>query len=305
MNFFETRRGSNVIKSKGLGQGVGVLFSSDDDEELYFECNVDSIRANKYQPRNHFNEDDLDELADSIKEHGILQPLIVVRRNDSKDNYYELIAGERRFRASKKLGLATVPVVVKDIEDENELLELALIENIQRTDLNPMEEAEAYQKLINKFSYTQEEAAKKLGKNRSTVANILRLLNLPDFIQQDLIAGILSEGHARPLLRLGDNVASMKEVRDQIVEKKLSVRQTELLVKKLLKQPVQQTLKTKKTPEEIPQSYCSSLVNQLTNKLSSKVSIQQNGSRGKIEIEYYSLDDLERVIGLVMNEDTH
>lgn len=305
MNFFETRRGSNVIKNKGLGQGVGVLFSSDDDDELYFECNVDNIRANTHQPRSHFNEDDLDELADSIKEHGILQPLIVVRRNDSEENYYEIIAGERRYRASKKLGLATVPVVVRDIEDENKLLELALIENIQRTDLNPMEEAEAYQKLINKFNYTQEEAAKKLGKNRSTVANILRLLNLPDFVQQDLILGILSEGHARPLLRLGDNFAAMKEVRDQIVEKKLSVRQTELLVKKLLKTPVQQTLKTKKKPEEIPQSYCSSLVNQLTNKLSSKVSIQQNGSRGKIEIEYYSLDDLERVIGLVMNEDTH
>jgi ParB family transcriptional regulator, chromosome partitioning protein len=304
MNFCETRRGSNVMKNKGLGQGVGVLFSSDDDDELYFECNIDSIRANTHQPRSHFNEEDLDELADSIKEHGVLQPLIVVRRNDSDENYYEIIAGERRFRASKKLGLATVPVVVRDIEDENKLLELALIENIQRTDLNPMEEAEAYQKLINKFNYTQEEAAKRLGKNRSTVANILRLLNLPDFVQQDLIAGILSEGHARPLLRLGDNFAAMKEVRDQIVEKKLSVRQTELLVKKFLKSPQQQTLKTKKKPEEIPPSYCASLVNQLTNKLSSKVSIQQNGSRGKIEIEYYSLDDLERVIGLVMNEDT-
>lgn len=292
-----------MIKNKGLGQGVGVLFSNDEEDELFFECNVDNIRANTYQPRSHFNEEDLDELADSIKEHGILQPLIVVRRNDSEDSYYELIAGERRFRASKKLGLSTVPVVVRDIEDENKLLELALIENIQRTDLNPMEEAEAYQKLINKFNYTQEEAAKKLGKNRSTVANILRLLNLPDFIQRDLIEGKLSEGHARPLLRLGDNYAAMKEVRDQIVEKKLSVRQTELLVKKLLKAPPQQSLKTKKQPEEIPPSYCSSLVNQLTNKLSSKVAIQQNGSRGKIEIEYYSLDDLERVIGLVMNED--
>lgn len=304
MNFFATRRGSNVIKNKGLGQGVGVLFSSNDDDELYFECNVDNIRANTHQPRSHFKEEDLDELADSIKEHGILQPLIVVRRNDgSGGNYFELIAGERRFRASKMLGLATVPVVVRDIEDENKLLELALIENIQRTDLNPMEEAEAYQKLINKFNYTQEEAAKKLGKNRSTVANILRLLNLPGFIQQDLINGIISEGHARPLLRLGDNFSAMKEVREQIIDKKLSVRQTEMLVKKLLKGPVQQTLKTKKKPEGIPQSYCSSLVNQLTNKLSSKVSIQQNGSRGKIEIEYYSLDDLERVIGLVMNEE--
>lgn len=293
-----------MIKNKGLGQGVGVLFSSDEDDELYFECNIDNIQANTHQPRSHFNEDDLDELANSIKEHGVLQPLIVVRRDDDDKSYYELIAGERRFRASKKLGLATVPVVVRDIEDENKLLELALIENIQRTDLNPMEEAEAYHKLIEKFSYTQEEAARKLGKSRSAVANILRLLNLPEFVQQDLIDGVLTEGHARALLRLGEKVALVKELRDQIVDKKLSVRQAEQLVKKLLSSPTKETLKPKKKPEEIPQSYCTSLITQLTNKLSSKVAIQQNGSRGKIEIEYYSLDDLERLIGLVLNEDS-
>ncbi len=293
-----------MIKNKGLGQGVGVLFASDEDDELYFECNIENIKANTHQPRSHFNEEDLDELANSIKEHGVLQPLIVVRRDDEDKSYYELIAGERRFRASKKLGLATVPVVVRDIEDENKLLELALIENIQRTDLNPMEEAEAYHKLIEKFSYTQEEAARKLGKSRSAVANILRLLNLPDFVRQDLINGVLTEGHARALLRLGENGALMKELRDQILDRKLSVRQAEQQVKKLLSSPTKQTLKTKKKPEEIPQSYCSSLITQLTNKLSSKVSIQQNGSRGKIEIEYYSLDDLERLIGLVLNEDS-
>lgn len=293
-----------MSKNKGLGQGVGVLFANDEDDELYFECNVDNIRANKYQPRSHFDENDLDELANSIKEHGILQPLVVARREDGLESFYEIIAGERRFRASKMLGLATVPVVVRDVEDENTLLELALIENIQRTDLNPVEEAEAYQKLISKFDYTQEQAAKRLGKSRSSVANILRLLNLPDFIREDLITGLLSEGHARPLLRLGENYLDMKEVRDEIVSKKLSVRQTELLVKKYLKTPNTQSQKRKKIVEEIPTSYCTSLATQLTNKLSSKVTIQQNGSRGKIEIEYYSLDDLERVIGLVMNEDT-
>jgi ParB family chromosome partitioning protein len=292
-----------MSKNRGLGgQGVGVLFSSEEDEELYFQCNIDNIVANKYQPRTNFNEKDLEELAESIKEHGILQPL-VVRRDKDDSGKFELIAGERRFRASKMISLETVPVIVRDIEDENTLLELALIENIQRTDLNPVEEAEAYQSLINKFEYTQEEAAARLGKGRSSISNILRLLNLPDFILRDLSEGVLSEGHARPLLRLTDNISAMKEVRDSVVSKKLSVRQTELLVKKILSSPQQQRLDKKKPTEEIPSSYCSALVNQLTNKLSSKVAITQNGSRGKIEIEYYSLDDLERVIGVVMNDD--
>ncbi len=289
-----------MTKHKGLGQGVGVLFSTEEDDELYFECNIENITANQFQPRSHFDEGELTELADSIKEHGILQPL-VVRRLDGTGSF-ELVAGERRFRASKMLGLATVPVIVRDIEDENSLLELALIENIQRTDLNPVEEAEAYQKLIGKFSYTQEEAAKRLGKSRSAVANVLRLLNLPSFVKQDLIEGLLSEGHARPLLRLADNVAAIKEVRDLIIMKKLSVRQTELLVRKYLNKPTSRPMKKKENIEEIPSSYCTTLVNQLTNKLHSKVSIIQNGSRGKIEIEYYSLDDLERVIGLVVDD---
>lgn len=290
-----------VTKNKGLGQGVGVLFSSDNDEELYFECNVDNIVANKHQPRRHFDEKDLRELADSIKEHGILQPL-VVRRTDDGGGGFELIAGERRFRASKLLGLSTVPVIVRDIEDENTLLELALIENIQRTDLNPIEEAEAYQSLISKFQYTQEQASAKLGKSRSSISNILRLLNLPDFVKQDLIEGRISEGHARPLLRIVDHKASIKEIRDQIIGKKLSVRQTELLVRRFLQKPSTTPLGRQEQKNEIPPSYCTSLVNQLTGKLHSKVSILQNGSRGKIEIEYYSLDDLERVISLVVND---
>ncbi len=287
-----------MTKHKGLGQGVGVLFSTEEDDDLYFECNIDNISANQFQPRSHFDEDSLAELADSIKQHGILQPL-VVRRLDSTDSF-ELVAGERRLRASKMLGLATVPVIVRDLEDENTLLELALIENIQRTDLNPVEEAEAYQKLISKFSYTQEEAAQRVGKSRSSVANLLRLLHLPGNIKKDLVEGVLTEGHARALLRLTDDSLAIKEIRDQIVVKKLSVRQTETLVRKHLNKPSTQPLRQKKHSEEIPLSYCTTLKNQLTNKLHSKVSIVQNGSRGKIEIEYYSLDDLERVIGLVV-----
>lgn len=291
-----------MTKNKGLGQGVGVLFSSENDDELYFECNVDNIVANKHQPRRHFDKQHLQELADSIKEHGILQPLVVRRTGAGGDGGFELIAGERRFRASKLLGLSTVPVIVKDIEDENTLLELALIENIQRTDLNPIEEAEAYQSLISKFQYTQEQASVKIGKSRSSISNILRLLNLPEFVKRDLIEGNISEGHARPMLRLGDDKTAIKEVRDQIVKKKLSVRQTELLVRRLLQKPSATALQKREQEHHIPSSYCTSLVNQLSNKLSSKVTILQNGSRGKIEIEYYSLDDLERVIGLVVND---
>ncbi len=290
-----------MTKNKGLGQGVGVLFSSENEDELYFECNVENIVANKHQPRRYFDEGDLQELADSIKEHGVLQPL-VVRRADAEEGRFELIAGERRFRATKLLGLATVPVIVRDVEDENTLLELALIENIQRTDLNPIEEAEAYQSLISKFQYTQEQASTKLGKSRSSISNILRLLNLPEFVKQDLIKGTLSEGHARPLLRIADDKSAIKDIRDEVVNKKLSVRQTELLVRRFLNKPSTSVSQKREQKSQIPSSYCSSLVNQLSNKLSSKVTILQNGSRGKIEIEYYSLDDLERVIGLVVND---
>lgn len=290
-----------MVKNKGLGQGVGVLFSNEQEEELYFECNVDNIIANKHQPRTNFNEKDLSELAHSIKEHGILQPLVVRRQNTN--GKFEIIAGERRYRASQIIGLSTVPVIVKDVSDENTLLELALIENIQRTDLNPIEEAEAYLKLIQKFSYTQEEAAKKLGKSRSSIANILRLLNLPSFVKKDLAEGVISEGHARSLLRLGEDDSSIKEIRDQIVLKKLSVRQTESLVRRYLSKPLKNKKLKNEKHDEIPASYCSALANQLTNKLDTKVLISQNGSRGKVEIEYFSLDDLERVISLVLNDE--
>lgn len=289
-----------MVKNKGLGQGVGVLFSSDEDDELYFECNIENIVANKYQPRSHFDEGDLADLAGSIKEHGVLQPLVVQKQDGS--GKYGLIAGERRFRASKSIGLKTVPVIVRDIDDERTLLELALIENIQRTDLNPIEEAEAYFNLIGKFSYTQEQAAKKLGKSRSSVANILRLLNLPDFVKNDLITAVLSEGHARALLRLGDNLSAMKEVREQIIKKKINVRQTENLVRKYSEVEKKRKISVKTKGDEIPPSYCSALTNQLANRLHTKVTISQSGSRGKVEIEYFSLDDLERVIGLVMND---
>jgi ParB family chromosome partitioning protein len=292
-----------VAKTTGLGQGVGLLFGND-NEEKYFECDIDKITPNKYQPRLYFDEADLLELSESIRENGIIQPLIVTLSTEGKG--YELIAGERRLRASKLAGLEKVPVVVMDVTDEDTLLELALIENIQRTDLNPIEEAEAYHKLIQKFGYTQEETAKRVGKKRSTISNMLRLLNLPDFIKQDLVSGTLSEGHARALLRLSDDLPAMKEIRDLIIKKSLSVRQTEKIVRKATSTVKHsQVSPQNKDQSEIPTTYCKALVNQLTNKLSSKVYINQAGSRGKLEIEYYSVDDLERLISVIMNETTN
>lgn len=287
-------------KTTGLGQGVGLLFGNE-EEEKYFECDIDKITPNKYQPRVHFDDSNLKELSDSIRENGIIQPLIVT--SSEGQGIYELVAGERRLRASKIAGLKKVPVVVMDIDSEDTLLELALIENIQRTDLNPIEEAEACHKLIQKFGYTQEETAKRVGKKRSTISNMLRLLNLPDFIKQDLVEGLLSEGHARALLRLSDDLATMKEIRDLIIKNSLSVRQTERIVRKATS-----TSKNNQSPtpakdrQELPETYCKSLVNQLTNKLSSKVYINQSGTRGKLEIEYYSVDDLERLISVIMSE---
>jgi ParB family transcriptional regulator, chromosome partitioning protein len=287
-----------MVKSTGLGLGVGVLFG--EETEKYFECPVGDIVPNKYQPRTHFKEDDLQELSDSIREKGVIQPLIIKNGEDGK---YELIAGERRLRASKLAGLDVVPVVVMDVDDDDSLLELALIENVQRTDLNPIEEAEAYRKLIERFGYTQEQTAQRVGKKRSTVTNLLRLLKLPLQFQEDVIQGILSEGHARALIKLIDNPRMINEIREMIIKNGLSVRQTEKLIKKAASSPTTQSKNNKqKVAEEIPKSYTKALTTQLTNRLNSKVAISQNGSRGKIEIEYYSLDDLDRVTAMLLGE---
>jgi len=289
-----------VAKTTGLGQGVGLLFGEETDEK-FFECDVERISPNKFQPRMHFDEADLQELADSIRENGVIQPLIVTQA--AKKGNFDLVAGERRLRASKLAGLDKVPVVVMDVTREDTLLELALIENVQRTDLNPIEEAEAYQKLIQRFGYTQEDTAKRVGKKRSTISNLLRLLNLPDFVKQDVIDGVLSEGHARALLRLADDLVIMKEVRDLILKRSLSVRQTEKIVRKAMAPSGESTTNSStKKVIGLPSTYCKALINQLTNRLSAKVYINQSGNRGKLEIEYYSADDLERLISLIMNE---
>jgi len=292
-----------VAKTTGLGQGVGALFGDSGDEERFFECDIKKIFPNKHQPRVHFDTNELDELTQSIVENGIIQPLIVSYKKDN--NSYELIAGERRLRASRIAGLETVPVVVKNIDSEDTFLELALIENIQRTDLNALEEAKAYKKLIDRFGYTQEQTAKRVGKKRSTVANTLRLLLLPTYVKDDLLERSLSEGHARALLRIVDDPATLKDIRDQIIVKKLSVRQTEQLIRRnktKVNHPQKSSKLKKNENSQLPTSYRKSFENQLTNKLDSKVTIHPNGNRGKIEIEYYSLDDLERLVSLVADE---
>ncbi len=290
-----------MVKKKGLGRGVDLLFNQEQEEEKYFLCDTEKIIPNAFQPRNHFDEQSLKELADSIKEKGIIQPLVVVPYPDGS---YGLIAGERRLRASKQIGLETVPVVIREVSGDDEMLELALIENVQRKDLNPIEEAEAYEKLIKLFSYTQEEAAERVGKKRSTVTNRLRLLQLPDFIKEDISHKRLTEGHARALLRLSEDSAAMKEVRDQIVAKGLSVRQAEKLTSRIRQTRGGGRSSSPREKSTIPASFSHSLLTRMTNRLHSKVHLVQNGSRGKLEIEYYSLDDLERVIDLIAGDES-
>ena len=287
-----------MAKQTGLGLGASILFGKN-QEEKYFQCDIEKIVPNKHQPRTAFNDREIQELSDSIKENGVIQPLIVAH-STNQPGFLELIAGERRLRASKLANLSTVPVVVVDVEDEHSLLEMALIENIQRTDLNPLEEAEAYNKLIEKFGYTQEETARRVGKNRSTITNMLRLLHLPQFVKTDIIDGTLSEGHGRALLKLIDDPLKIREIRDIIINKNLSVRQTEQMVRNVSTSSQSKTKQKNLNENQIPVSYCTTLTNQLTNKLHSRTSIIQNGNRGKIEIEYYSLDDLERLVSLIV-----
>lgn len=299
MNSYQTKGSETVAKHTGLGQGVSLLFG-DKQEEKFFQCDIEKIIPNKHQPRTYFNDNEIHELADSIRENGVIQPLIVT--HSEEPDVFELVAGERRLRASKIANLKTVPVVVLDVDNETSLLEIALIENIQRTDLNPIEEAEAYSKLIEKFGYTQEETATRVGRKRSTITNMLRLLNLPSETKSDIIDGVLSEGHGRALLRLVDDPLKVKEIRDLIVKKNLSVRQTEKIVRGLSAAPSGRTKLSHLKESEIPGSYCNALTNQLTNALHSRISIIQNGTRGKIEIEYYSIDDLERLVNLIISE---
>jgi len=279
-----------VAKRKALGRGLSALFpesSMIDDERGFFYCPVESISPNPLQPRQDFSDSELSELANSIKEKGIIQPVLLTKVKDG----FQLIAGERRWRAAQKAGVQKIPAWVRDVSPA-ESLELALIENIQRKDLNPIEEAMAYQEMIQKSSLTQESLSKRIGKERSTITNLLRLLKLPDFIQKDIVDGELTSGHARVLAGINSQ-ASQKILRDIIIKKALSVRQTESLAKKM-PQP-----NRKEDPSPEKDYYIESLAKDIENSLGTKVSIKMTGKKGKIIIDFYSNDELERLLTML------
>ena len=283
---------------KALGKGLGALLGDIDTFENsardYFLCDVTTITPNRYQPRIKFSEKELEELADSIREQGIIQPLLV--RTD--DTGYELIAGERRLRAARMAGLEKVPVVVRNISD-GELLEMSIVENIQRENFTPMEEAEAYSRLLNEFNLTQEDVAKRVGKSRPSVANYLRLLKLPEPIKASISDGSLSMGHARAILG-AENSAEQQLVWQTILAKGLSVRQTEALIKQL-KSKKELTEKPKPQPT-VNEPYVSDLINDLARHFGTRVQIKQKGKKGVIAIEFYGDDDLNRLVQLLRME---
>lgn len=279
--------------SRGLGKGLNALITSNliEEGEQVKEVSVSEIRPNPYQPRKEFEQSAIDELAGSIKEHGIIQPLIV--RKSIKG--FELVAGERRLRAAKLAGLKQVPVVVKAYTDQ-QLMEIALIENLQRENLNPLEEAEAYEKLIAHHDYTQDQLAKKIGKSRPHVANMLRLLQLPEGIRKMVSAADLSMGHARALLTVTDDKAQLQLAKD-VVEKELSVRQLEELVKQL---SVSRETKKKKPAKNEP--VLIAIEERLRSRFGTSVKIKKGSKRGKIEIDFYSQEDLQRIVDILNAE---
>ncbi|MFD2368932.1 ParB/RepB/Spo0J family partition protein [Brevibacillus sp. GCM10020057] len=276
--------------SRGLGKGLNALITSNliEEGEQVKEVSISEIRPNPYQPRKEFEQSAIDELAQSIKEHGIIQPLIV--RKSIKG--YELVAGERRLRAAKLSGLKQVPVVVKAYTDQ-QLMEIALIENLQRENLNPLEEAEAYEKLIANHDYTQEQLAQRIGKSRPHVANMLRLLQLPDKIRKMVSTAALSMGHARALLAVEKDQVQLQLAKD-VVEKGLSVRQLEELVKQL---NVSRETKKKKPAKNEP--VLVEIEERLRSLFGTSVKIKKGNKRGKIEIDFYSQEDLQRIIDLL------
>ena len=286
-------------KRKALGRGLQALIPDIKDlqpgteptataekQEAIAYLNTEDIKPGRYQPRTAFNQKKLEELVSSIKEKGVVQP-VLVRRSDSG---YELIAGERRLRAVKALSLDRIPAIIRDVDDLN-AMELALIENLQREDLNPIEEAKAYQRLAKEFHFTHEQIGQAVGKDNSTVANVLRLLNLPEKIQQLVLTGVLTMGHARSLLSVSDPHRQMK-ICEKIIRKGLSVREAENLVR-----PHSASRKTSLYRQQDP--HLRAAEEDLQQALGTRVMIQHSKKRGKLVIEYFSLTDLDRIISVI------
>lgn len=275
------------MENKALGKGLKALIpdaaSTEKKEEIVY-LDVAEIRPNRYQPRERFSQKEEEDLKNSIKERGVIQPVLVRR----KDSAYELIAGERRLRAVKALGIAQLPAIIKDVTD-SEALELALVENLQREGLNPIEEAHAFQRLADEFEYTQDKIAQAVGKDRATVSNILRLLKLPPKIQDGLSQGVLTMGHARAILSLPDTKEQIA-MYEKILQKEFSVREAEVAVKNLTKPHKRH--RTYKDPEALE------LEAELQRILGTRVKIYAGKKRGRIEIDYLSLKDFERILKL-------
>jgi ParB family chromosome partitioning protein len=283
-------------KRRALGRGLGALIPMDrgparsDSGAQIFQCPVDKLVPNAQQPRQSFSEGKLKELTESVRSKGVIHPLIV----RELDSGYQIITGERRWRAAKLAGLRSVPVIVKEVTD-SDMLELALIENLQREDLNPLEEADAYRQLIEEHGLRQEDLAKRVGRQRSSVANTLRLLKLPEEVRRYLMTGELSMGHARAILGVTGTQAQVQLAR-RVVKGRLSVRECEELVRRSPKA----TGKPKKSPRKhrySPQMY--RLVESMQRRLGTKVDIHQGKKGGRVVIHYYSSDELDRIIGVL------
>lgn len=294
-----------TAKNKGgLGRGLGALIENYEeileqeqlDKSSIAQLRLADIYPNPDQPRKHFNEDELSDLTESIKEHGIFQPILVVKQAQG----YMIVAGERRWRAAQQAGLENIPAIIRDLS-EQEIYELALIENIQRADLNIVEEARAYAWLQNHFGYQHEQIAKRVGKSRTTITNILRLLTLPENVLAMLSDNKLTLGHVRPLLTL-DDAQLQTELAQEIYQSRLSVREVEKLIHNL-KNDHQHPPQPEHESKEIPLSVdLKNLQEQLMLKLGTKVNIKKNQKRGKVEIEFYGEDDLKRIIDALGGE---
>ena len=293
-----------MSKKFGLGKGLNALIPEDTilstlenkteknqeiKEKGSILIDINLIKSNEDQPRKSFDDEKIMELAESIKSNGIIQPLILRKDN----NEYIIVAGERRWRAAKSIGIKEVPAIIMDLT-EKQVLEISLIENIQREDLNSIEEAVAYKKLISDFNLTQEELSKRIGKSRVTITNTLRLLNLSVDVQQYIIEGVISEGHGRALLGITDSKLQC-ELAQSVIDDKLSVRELEILIKKL--KTSSSRTKTNSTKEANP--YYKDVTYKLENYFGTKVNITNKNNKGKIEIEYYSEEDLQRILVII------
>lgn len=283
-----------MSKKFALGKGLGALIPEEDlskNDSNNLMIPINKIKNDTNQPRKTFDNDKIVELAESIKHNGIIQPLILRK----EDEGYVIVAGERRWRAAKFVGLKEVPAIVMDLT-EKQVLEISLIENIQRQDLNPIEEALAYMKLISDFKITQEELSKRLGKSRTSITNSMRLINLDERVQQYLIDGVLTEGHGRSLLRIADKDLQY-EVAQKVIDENLSVRELERLVKNIIDNNKNNKSKPKEEKELNP--YYKDIRDRLQDYFGTKVNLSTKKNKGKIEIEYYSEEDLQRILDIM------